>query len=150
MATSPEPMIGTTVSIVAAVPASESGSAYAALSWIEIGNVIELPEFAQNATDNTLTLLKTGVIQHYNGARGIDPFDISYVTDLADAGQDLIRANYNGATEVSIRIVYTSGETKYLQAVLGNLRQMPATVDSYAGQMINVRPISLGVTTEAA
>lgn len=149
MATSPEPMIGTTVSIAVAVPADEGASAYAALSWTEIGKVIEVPEFAQNATDNTLTLLKTGVTQHYNGARGVDPFDISYVTDLADAGQDLVRANYNGATEVSIRVVYTSGLTKYVQAVLGNLRQMPASADSYAGQMINVRPISLAATAEA-
>lgn len=149
MATSPEPMIGTTVSVIASVPSAETISAYAALSWVEVGKVIEVPEFSQSATDNTLTLLKTGLVQHYNGARGIEPFDISYVIDLSNAGQDLIRANYNGATEVSVRIVYTSGQTKYLQAVLGNLRQMAANADSYGGEIINVRPITLAVTAEA-
>jgi hypothetical protein len=150
MAVSPEPLIGTTVSIIASVPASESASAYAALSWVEIGSVTEIPEFSESATDNTLTLLKTGTTQHYNGARGVEPFDITYVIAPTDAGQNIVRANYNGATEVSVRIVYPDGITKYVQAVLGNLRHMPANADAWGGEMINVRPITLAVTVKAA
>lgn len=148
-ATSPEPMIGCTVAITASSPATEDQAGYEALTWTTITGITEIPELSRNANDNTLTLLATGVTQHYNGARGVNPFDLPYVYDASDAGQDLVRSNYNGAAEVSIRIDYTnSAVVEYVQAVLGNLRTSAATADGYHGETINVRPISLATTVE--
>lgn len=151
MATAPETMTGTTVSIAASTPATEDVSGYAALVYDEIGDVVPpLPEFAENSEEGTLTLLKTGVTQHYNGAKVITPFDITYKYDLTDAGQVICRANANNTTEVSLKVAYPDGKIKYLQAVLANLRTSEATNNSYHGEMILVRPITIATTDDGA
>lgn len=148
MAVSPQTMTGTTVSIVADVPASEDVTDYEELSFTEIGRIVApLPELNESSGTGTLTELKDGVTRHYNTTKVVSPFDLTYVYDLEDAGQVIVRGNYNGTEEVSLSIAYPSGKTKYLQAVLGDLRTVEATDESYHGEMINVRPISL-VTTD--
>lgn len=149
MATSPEAMIGTTVSIIASTPTSEDVSGYEALSWVEIGKIVApVPEMNESSGTGTLTLLKDGVTQHYNTAKVLNPFDLTYVYDADDAGQVIVRDNYNGAAEVSVKIEYPDSKVKYCQAVLGDLRTMEATEENYHGEMINVRPITLATTDD--
>jgi hypothetical protein len=150
MAVAPEPAIGGTISIIASVPTTEDASAYEALSWVEIGKVKSLPETVEQAAAGTETLLKTGITQHFNGARMVPPFSIPYVFDADDAGQTIVRSNFNGSTEVSIKIAYADGREDYLQAVLGNLGDDEQTTDSSLGQTIEVRPITLKTRVAAA
>jgi len=142
----PEPQIGTVVSISAAAPSAEDQSGYEALSYTEIGGVVSIPEISENAEEGSVVKLKDGITQRYNGARGVASFDISYIYDSADTGQGIVRSNYNGSTEVSIKIAYASGVTKYVWGVLGNLRTQEASANSYHGEMVRVSPSSEAVT----
>lgn len=142
MATAPEPQVGATVAIVVGVPASEVASNYAALSWIEIGNVTSVPEVGDDSETGTVTLLKEGRTQHFNGAKVVPPFDLPYVYNGSDAGQVIIRANINGSTEVSMRITDNDGEVHYIQGVLGNLRGTERSASSYKGEIVSFRSIT--------
>lgn len=149
MATAPEPMIGTTVHIIASTPATEDATGYGALSMIEIGKVLSIPEFSDDSEAGSVALLKTGRTQHYNGTKIVPPFVIPYVLDLTNAGQDIVRSNANGSTEVTLKIAYVSGLTKYIQGVLGNLHETEATPGGYHGQTIEFRSITGPTTVES-
>lgn len=142
MATAPEPTIGSTISIVASVPASEDQSGYEALSFTEVGKVLSVPELGDDSESGTVTLLKTGRTQHYNGAKIVPPFTIPYVYDLTDAGQVIIRANCNGSTEVTVRVTDADGRDVYIQGVLANLHDIERAPGSYRGETVEFRSIT--------
>lgn len=143
MATAPETLTGTTISIVASTPATEDQTGYEALSYDEIGKVTTFPELREGSEAGTLTLLKDGITQHFNGAKIVPPFDISYVYASADAGQGICRTNVNTNTEVTLKIDYTnSSVVKYVQGVLGDLRTNEASNNSHHGETIEFRSIS--------
>lgn len=142
MATAPEPTIGSTISIVASVPASEDQSGYEALSFTEVGKVLSVPELGDDSESGTVTLLKTGRTQHYNGAKIVPPFTIPYVYDLTDAGQVIIRANCNGSTEVTVKVTDADGRDVYIQGVLANLHDIERAPGSYRGETVEFRSIT--------
>lgn len=151
MADAPEPTIGSTVHIVASVPATESVSAYETLTGFEkIYGVLSVPEFGDDSETGTLTLLETGRTQHYNSVNIVPPFTIPYKYKAADAGQAIVRDAANSATEVTIRITDTDGRDVYIQGVLGNLRDTERTPQGFRGESIEFRSITGRTISPAA
>jgi len=150
MATAPEPMIGTTVSIVASTPAAESQSGYEALSFTEIGKVLSVPETGNQSEAGSVAVLKTGQTQHYNATKTVPAFTVPYIRDAADAGQGIVRTNANNSTEVTLRVSTASGVDHYIQGVLGNLNRTEAAPNAYEGESIEFRSITQWTTVEAA
>lgn len=141
--TAPEPAIGGSVYISTDIPAAQDQSSFEAVSWVEIGGIESIPETVEQAEAGTVTLLKTGITQHYNGAKVVPPFVLPFKFAATDAGQVMVRANFNGSTEMSVKIAYSDGREDYLVGVLGNLADKEQTTSSYHGQTIEVRPITL-------
>lgn len=142
MATGPISLVGVTVGIVASVPATEDVSAYAAQSYTEIGKVLSLPETGNNSNAGTVTLLKDGLTQHYNGSRVVAPFTIPYVFDLTDAGQVIVRAGQNGTTEHTLEITDPDGAVYYIQGFIGPVLQSAREPDQYKGESFEFRSIT--------
>ncbi|MDD9726142.1 hypothetical protein PVV74_11805 [Roseovarius sp. SK2] len=143
MADAPTTLVGVTVAIAASVPATEDASAYGAISTTEIGKVLSVPETGNTSNAGTVTLLKNGVTQHYNGSKVVAPFTIPYVYDLDDAGQAIVRANENGTTECTLEITDPDGDVYYIQGVIGSVMQAAREPDAYKGESFEFRSITL-------
>ena len=143
MATAPVTLTGCTVSIVASTPATEDDSGYEALSMTEIGKVVSVPETGNTSNAGTVTLLKNGVTQHYNGNKVVAPFSVPYVYDRDDAGQVIVRAGENGTQEHTLKITDPDGDDYYVQGVIGSVQQSERTPDAYKGENFEFRPITL-------
>lgn len=141
--TAPKSQVGATVSIVSGTPATEDQSGYEALSYTEIGSVIEVPEMGTTVEAGTTTHLKDGVTRHFNGPKIAQPFAIPYTYALTDAGQVICRAGAGGNTVHSIVVTDEDGETRYIQGYLGSLIDNPRTPTSEKGQSITINPVSL-------
>jgi len=148
MAEAPNSGIGTEVSISVSTPATEDQAGYEALTFTEIAKVVApFPELNESSETGTETLLKDGVTQHFNGAKMVNPFDVSWVYSSSDAGQGHVRTNVNTNTEVTLKVAYpNSGKTVYVQGVLGDLRTKEATTNTSQGETVQFRPISLATT----
>jgi|GEM_PF-1399198 len=146
MATAPEPTIGSTVHIAVGVPATEDQAGYEAQSFTQVKKVLSVPEFGNDSEAGTVTLLETGVTQHYNGTKIVPPFTIPYVYDITDPGQVIVRANVNGPTEVTIRITDVDGRDQYCQGVFANLHDIERTPQSYRGESFEFRSITVLTT----
>lgn len=145
MADAPLTLTGCTVAIAAGVPATEDVSAYEAMSPAptEIGKVLSVPETGNSSEAGTVTLLKNGVTQHYNGAKIVQPFVVPYVYDRSDAGQVIVRAGANGTTEHTLEITDPDGDVYFIQGVIGPVLQSPREPNAYKGESFEFRPITL-------
>lgn len=143
MADAPTSLVGVTVAIAASVPSTEDVSDYAAISTSEIGKVVSVPETGNTSNAGTVTLLKNGITQHFNGSKVVAPFTVPYVYDLSDAGQVIVRANENGTTECMLEITDPDGDVYYIQGVIGSVMQAAREADAYKGESFEFRPITL-------
>jgi len=142
MADAPTSLVGVTVAIAASVPATEDASDYAAIITTEIGKVLSVPETGNTSNAGTVTLLKNGVTQHYNGSKVVSPFTVPYVYSLTDAGQVIVRAGENGTTEHTLVITDPDGDIYYIQGVIGSVLQSAREPDAYKGESFEFRPIT--------
>jgi len=146
MAVAPEPTIGSTVHISISTPTTEDQAGYEAQVFTQVKGVLSVPEFGNDSEAGTVTLLETGVTQHYNGTKIVPPFTIPCKFIAADAGQILVRANVNGSTEVTIRITDVDGRDQYCQGVLANLHDTERTPQGYRGETFEFRSITVLTT----
>lgn len=143
MATAPITLVGATVAIAASVPATEDASDYGAISTTEIGKVLSVPEIGNTSQAGTVTLLKNGVTQHYNGSKVVSPFTVPYVYVRDDAGQTIVRDGENGTTEHTLEVTDPDGDVYYIQGVIGSVLQAAREPDAYKGESFEFRPITL-------
>jgi len=150
MADAPTSLVGVTVAIAASVPATEDASDYGAISTTEIGKVTSTPETGNTSNAGTVTILKNGVTQHFNGSKVVSPFTIPYIYDGDDAGQVIVRAGENGTTEHTLEITDPDGDVYYVQGVIGSVLQSAREPDTFKGESFEFRPITLFTKVDGA
>jgi hypothetical protein len=91
--------VGTTLSIVAAVPGSQTAAAFEALAWIEVGEVENIPAFGGTATVTEFIPIKTGVVNKKKGSINYGTMTIPLAMMLADAGQIALQSGFDGANK---------------------------------------------------
>lgn len=72
--------------------AAADAAAYEALTWVEIGEVQNLGEFGDQASDVTFTSLSDGRVRHLKGARDAGVLALVCGRDPIDVGQVAARA----------------------------------------------------------
>lgn len=72
-------------------PAADA-AAYAALDWVEVGEVESLGEFGDEAADVTFTSLSDARVRHLKGARDAGVMSVVVGRDPLNAGQIAVRA----------------------------------------------------------
>ena len=107
---------GTTISLVAGEPASEDAAGFAALTYVEIGGVTNVPDFGAVTAKVTFTPLKTGVVEKLKGETDYGSVDVDAGYLEGDAGQLLVEEAVNGVTKNdkrSFKLEYPNGAIRY-------------------------------------
>ena len=106
--------VGGFLSVSAATPATFSSAGYAALTWTEVGEASEVPEFGATCSAVTFTPIETGIVNKFHGERNYGSITIPLAYDYADAGQNILRAALASEDEISFRETRTDGTVRYI------------------------------------
>lgn len=116
------PGIGTVLYASAATPTTEDAAGYAALSWVAVGEITEIPEYGPQSEVVTHTPLATGITAKYHGAINYGSLTIPLALARDDAGQTVLDTARRDRTRISFRIEYpkldpasVTGATEYTQ-----------------------------------
>ena len=107
--------IGTTLAVSAAAPATFDTAGFDALTWTEVGEVTEIPEYGGQAATVEHTPLKTGITQKLHGAINNGTLNVPMALDKSDAGQIIVDAAFAGRTQISYRVTFPDGAIDYFQ-----------------------------------
>ena len=114
--------IGGFLSVSAATPATFDADGYAALTWTEVGEASEIPEFGAAYSAVTFTSLKTGIEDKFHGALNYGSITIPLGYDSADAGQIILLAALASKDEISFRETRSDGTVRY---IMGKVMSFP-------------------------
>jgi len=114
--------IGGFLSVSAATPATFGSAGYAALTWTEVGEASEIPEFGAAYSAVTFTSLKTGIEDKFHGALNYGSITIPLGYDSNDAGQIILLAALASKDEISFRETRSDGTIRY---IMGKVMSFP-------------------------
>jgi hypothetical protein len=130
--------IGAVIGCVVAMPATDDGAGFGALTYATIGKIASWGSLGDTSNDIPVDLLD-GRVEHVNGSRdgGAVPFTIR--TNDADPGQAILIAQSNTNTEVSFKVTDPDGKIAYFRGKCANVKDMERSSSSYKGFTGEVR-----------
>ena len=140
--------IGSFLSASADAPATLDDTGYAALSWSEVGEATEVPEYGAEHSTVTHTPLKTGIVNKFHGELNYGSFAVPMAYDPDDAGQAILKAARVSKDEISFRMTYSNGEIEYFPGKVMSFRKgasvgsvIPASSQvEITGEVVEVAP----------
>jgi len=114
--------IGGFLSVSAATPATFDAIGYVALTFTEIGEVSEVPEFGAAYSPVTFTPLKTGIVNKFHGELNYGSITVPLGYDSANAGQIILIAALASKDEISFRETRSDGSIRY---IMGKVMSFP-------------------------
>jgi len=114
--------IGGFLSVAAATPATFDAAGYVALSFVEVGEVSEVPEFGAAYSPVTFTPLKTGIVNKFHGELNYGSITVPLGYDSANAGQIILLAALASKDEISFRETRSDGSIRY---IMGKVMSFP-------------------------
>jgi len=114
--------IGGFLSVSAATPADFDAAGYVALTFTDVGEVSEIPEFGASHTPVTFTPLKTGIVNKFHGELNYGSITIPIGYDSADAGQIILDAALRSKDAISFRETRSDGTIRY---IMGKVMSFP-------------------------
>lgn len=127
---------GIALSVVADLPATEDDTGYAALTWVEVGEVVDLPEYGPTVQVVESNPLKTGITEKYPGFTNFGSIAIGLELDTEDAGQQILEAAINpGGAFVphSFKIEFADGTIEYFHGGVFSYTRAPGSANSMVG-----------------
>ena len=143
---------GTKLSVVAEDPATFDDVGYSALTFIEVGEVIDLPEYGPNVQVVESNPLATGITEKFKGFINYGSQSMGLEFDAVDAGQIVLAAGVEGATknqQHAIKIEYQDGSIDYYSARIFSYTKAPGSANSMVGSTVQVE-INTPITRVAA
>lgn len=141
--------IGATIEAAAGKPVTIDAAGFAALSFSEIGEILEWGEIGDTSEDSTETTLK-GRVMHTNGAVDGGTTDFTFLlSGAADTGQALLIAKNNTNDDVSFKITDPDGEISYFHGKVANVRDRARSASTQKGMSGQAR-INCAVVRGAA
>lgn len=99
--------IGTVLYVSATLPATLNETGFGAVTtWIEVGEITEIPEYGGTNEVVTHTPLKTGVQEKFHGASNAGSLAIPVAYDPTDAGQAILKAAKADKKQRAFRVEY--------------------------------------------
>ena len=114
--------IGGFLSVSAAAPTDFDAAGYVALTFTDVGEVSEIPEFGAVYTPVTFTPLKTGIVNKFHGELNYGSITIPIGYDSADAGQIILDAALRSKDAISFRETRSDGTIRY---IMGKVMSFP-------------------------
>lgn len=145
----PQPSAGATLSICASLPTAETSTAYALLTWIEVGEITNIGEFSRTYNLIAVNSLSQRRTRNLKGSytEGAPAIGLNYAP--GDDGQDALLDALESDDEVSFRIQLNDGTTFYNQGLvtgvpisLGGVDELVAATANltFNGNMVRVYP----------
>lgn len=132
---------GITLSVVDDLPATFDQVGYEALSFTEVGEVIDLPAYGPQVSVVESNPLKTGVTEKYSGFVNFGSMSIGLEWDLEDAGQTVLASAINpGGAFIphSFKIEYATGVVEYFHGGVFSYDRAPGSANSMVGSTVQV------------
>ncbi|WRH62036.1 MAG: hypothetical protein RSE12_16940 [Fuscovulum sp.] len=124
--------IGTLFSVSTAAPATLDAAGYAALTYTQVGEITEIPEFGAEHAVVTHTPLATGVVDKQHGEVNYGSLTIPFAEDV-DAGQTLLSTALANKTVISVKVAFPSGRIRYFRARVFSTRVSASTGSVVSG-----------------
>ena len=133
--------IETTLHLVVGKPATENTAGYEALEsgMDEVGEIVSIGAVGDTSEDVTVTKLKDGRTEHFNGAKDGGAVPVAAIRDDADAGQVLVEANANTNETVTCKITDPNGTKHFFYGRLANVQTPERTASTYEGLTFEMR-----------
>ena len=106
--------IGGFWSVSAATPATFNAAGYVALTFTDVGEASEIPEYGAAHAVTTFTPLKTGIVNKFHGELNYGSVTIPLGYDSADAGQIILLAALASKDAISFRETRSDGTIRYI------------------------------------
>ncbi len=132
---------GITLSVVQGEPATIDAAGFAALSFVEVGEVTDYPEYGPNTEVVTHQPLKTGVTEKYAGFTDNGSVAIGMGQDTSDAGQVILRDSQllaNKGTNYSVKTEFPNGTIDYYYGGLFSYTTNPGAANSIVSSTVQV------------
>ena len=110
-----KPGLGTTLQLSATLPATQTDAAYAALTWLTVGEVTDIPSFGPAHEVVTHVPLATGVTAKYHGALNNGSITVPMALNPADTGQVALKTALANKTRIAFKVDYADGTNDYFQ-----------------------------------
>lgn len=141
---------GSTISVVSGSPATYDDTGFAALTFVDIGEVVSVGERGRTYTDVSYTSLAERGTLHRKGSydEPETPFEIG--VDRDDAGQVILKAASTSDTSHSFKIEYSNGEVDYFEGLVFSYVTNGGDSDTIRMVTANIRIDRQGVVEVAA
>jgi hypothetical protein len=132
---------GVILSVVAELPATFDQVGYEALTFVEVGQLIDLPEYGPTVSVVESNPLKTGITEKYAGFTNFGSLSLGLEWDLADAGQVILSAAINpGGAFVphSFKVLYNDGTIEFFHGGVFSYTRSAGSANSMVGSTVQV------------
>jgi hypothetical protein len=129
-------VIGTTLHAVLGSPATKDAAGFAALAYVEVGEVTQLGEYGAVKSFAQHQPLKTGVTEKLPGFINYGAITLTMGKDISDAGQVILKAGGDGANkddEHSFKVILQDGTIQYFSGFISGPTTNVAGGDSVVG-----------------
>ena len=133
--------VGATVSLVASTPATYDSTGFGALTFVEVGEVLDIGAFGGNAEVVEFTPVKSGTVNKRKGSINYGTMSLNIGHDVDDAGQVLLKAGFDGAarnTVHSFKIVYNDSEIAYFTGVVSSFEKSTGDANTVIAINVNI------------
>jgi hypothetical protein len=130
---------GIKLRVATGIPATQDQPGYEAMTWVEIGEIVDLPEYGPSVQVVESNPLKTGVTEKFPGFTNYGSLAIGMELDAADVGQIALEAALPVAgvkSPQSFHIEYSATLSEYFfGSIFGNTRT-PGSNNSMVGSTV--------------
>jgi hypothetical protein len=112
-----ETVAGTALYVAAAMPADNTAVAFAALTWIEVGEITNVPSvLGREYSESTISTVKNAHDRKKKGSYSLPNADWECAWVEDDAGQVLVREAANNNDILPFKVVKQGASIRYLSA----------------------------------
>ena len=108
--------LGTTFKVVLGAPATYTQAGFEDLTFIEVGEVVDIGEFGGESEVLTHTPIKTGVVNKFIGPTDYGTVSVQGGKAPSDTGQAAMKSGFDGANrglQHSFEVRYFDGSVEY-------------------------------------
>jgi len=138
---------GSTLHVVASgtKPATYDASGYAALTWVAVGEVVDLGEFGREYNLVTHNPIGNRSTQKFKGSFSEGQISLQLGLQTDDAGQIILKAASLSDLSFSFKVTTQNGDVYYFQAMCMSFKVGVGSVDQ-----ITSASVTLELTTNGA
>lgn len=122
---------GTTLHVSASLPATYDAAGYNALSWTQVTDTENIPEFGPSASVNTFNPIDSRITQKSTGSidYGSVPFGFAHVD--GDAGQNILASAMGNNTGISFKVTRTNSKKDYFTGIVSSFTRNHSGVNNF-------------------